>query len=570
MRGVGEDFAAPYQQRAVHAPEGEVGRWRRAISSWMQPALPGILVLVVFACFLPTLGNDFVAWDDDLNFTENPDYRGLSPSNLRWMLTTLHGGHYQPLSWMTLGFDYVVWGMNPTGYHLTNLLLHAANAVVLYLVVAALLRRLSPSGSGVPAAAAVGALLFAIHPLRVEAVAWASERRDVLSGSFYLIAVLAYLRMQNGARGRWLVVSLGSFVLSLLSEAWGITLPVVLLVLDLYPLRRGLRVRVLLEKAPYGLIALAFAVLAFRAQAPIEAMRTLAQHGVVARVAQAAYGLWFYLGKTLVPVGLSPLYLLELQLDPMRPRYVFAILGVVGLTAGLVLLRHRAPGLLTAWVCYAVIVSPVLGFVQTGPQIAADRYTYLACLPWAVLLAGGVRGLARGREAGRDPSGTWYVPMAAVVTTLVVLGVLTFAQARIWRDSRTLWEHALHIDPTNYVAYTNRGIVRYAAGDKQGGLADYNTAIAIHPGYALAYYDRGSARHALGDVDGAITDLSFSIQLNPRDPRAWNNRGWAREAKGDLAGALADYAEALRRAPADFPGRAKIEENLTAMQALGG
>src|SRR5439155_23591778 len=128
-------------------------------------------------------------------------------------------------------------------------------------------------------------------------------------------------------------------------------------------------------------------------------------------------------------------------------------------------------------------------------------------------------------------------------------GVLNFRETGIWRDSRTLWEHALRIDPTNYVAYTNRGIVRYAAGDKPGALADYNTAIAIHPGYALAYYDRGSARHALGDVDGAITDLSFSIQLNPRDPRAWNNRGWAREAKGDLAGALADYAEALRRAP---------------------
>ncbi|TMA47342.1 MAG: tetratricopeptide repeat protein [Deltaproteobacteria bacterium] len=570
MRNVGEELAASHQQREVHAPEAEVGRWGRAVPWGMQLALPGILVLVVFTCFLPTLGNDFVAWDDDLNFTENPNYRGLSWSNLRWMLTTVHGGHYQPLSWMTLGLDYVVWGMSPTGYHLTNLLLHAANAVAFYLVVAALLRRLSPSGSGMPAAAAVGALLFAIHPLRVEAVAWASERRDVLSGFFYLIAVLAYLRMQNGARGRWLAVSLGSFVLSLLSEAWGITLPVVLLALDLYPLRRGLRARVLLEKAPYGLIALAFAVLAFRAQAPIEAMRTLAQHGVIARVAQAAYGLWFYLGKTLVPVGLSPLYLLELQLDPMRPRYVLAILGVVGLTAGLVLLRHCAPGLLAAWVCYAVIVSPVLGFVQTGPQIAADRYTYLACLPWAVLLAGGVRALARGREAGRLRLGTWYVPMAAVVMTLAVLGALTFAQTRIWRDSRTLWEYVLRIDPTNYVAYTNRGIVRYAAGDKRGALADYNSALAIHPGYALAYYDRGSARHALGDVDGAITDLSFSIQLNPRDPRAWNNRGWAREAKGDLAGALADYAEALRRAPADFPGRGKIEENRAAMQALGG
>ena len=535
---------------------------------WMRPAIPGLLVLVVFACFLPTLGNDFVAWDDDLTFTENPNYRGLSPAHLRWMLTTLHGGHYQPLSWITLALDYVVWGMNPIGYHLTSLVLHAANAILCYLVIAALLARATRHGAGVRAAAALGALFFAIHPLRVESVAWASERRDVLSGFFYLVAVLAYLRMQESARRPWFVVSIGAFVLSLLSKAWGITLPVVLLALDCYPLRRGLRARVLLEKVPYGLIALGFGVLAFRAQAPIEAMRTLAQHGVIARVAQAAYGLWFYLGKTVVPLGLCPLYLLELRLDPMRPRYVLAISGVLGLTGGLVLLRRRAPGLLTAWVCYAVIVSPVLGFVQTGPQIAADRYTYLACLPWAVVAAGGLAALAEARAAGRLRSGVWYMALGASAATLVVLGALTFEQTRFWKDSRTLWEHVLRIDPTNYVAYTNRGYLRDEAGDQRGALADYDTALAIHPGYALAYYDRGTARKALGDLAGAMTDLSAAIQFNPRDPRAWNNRGWAREATGDLAGAAADYAEALRRAPEDFPGRAMIADNLAAVRAF--
>src|SRR5882724_6552752 len=200
---------------------------RRTIADWMIPA--GV-ALVAVACFLPTLRNDFVLWDDDLNFTDNPSYRGLSWRQLRWMFTTVHGGHYQPLSWVTLGLDYTLWGMNPAGYHLTSVLLHAANAVLFYHVVLALLRRAAVSGPALvlEGAASVGALFFAIHPLRVESVAWASERRDVLSGFFYLIAVLAYLRMQNGARGRWLAVSLGSFVLSLLSEAWGITLPVVL------------------------------------------------------------------------------------------------------------------------------------------------------------------------------------------------------------------------------------------------------------------------------------------------------------------------------------------------------
>src|SRR5882724_330692 len=201
---------------------------RRTIADWMIPA--GV-ALVAVACFLPTLRNDFVLWDDDLNFTDNPSYRGLSWRQLRWMFTTVHGGHYQPLSWVTLGLDYTLWGMNPAGYHLTSVLLHAANAVLFYHVVLALLRRAAVSGPALvlEGAAAVGALFFAIHPLRVESVAWASERRDVLSSLFYLATVLAYLRMAeeegSGRARRWYLVSLACFVLSLLSQAWASRCP---------------------------------------------------------------------------------------------------------------------------------------------------------------------------------------------------------------------------------------------------------------------------------------------------------------------------------------------------------
>src|SRR6266566_1563356 len=380
-----------------------------AAAAWMVPA--GI-ALVVIACFLPTLRNDFVLWDDDLNFTDNPSYRGLSWRQLRWMFTTVHGGHYQPLSWVTLGLDYTLWGMNPAGYHLTSVLLHAANAVLFYHVVLALLRRAAVSGPALvlEGAAAVGALFFAIHPLRVESVAWASERRDVL----------AYLRMAeeegSGRARRWYLVSLACFVLSLLSQAWGITLPVVLLALDVFPLRRAPR---LLEKAPYAALALGAAALAFVAQQHQPAMRTLAQHGALQRTAQAAYGLSFYLWKTVAPWRLSPAYLLEGRLDPAAPRYLLSFVAVAGITALLVFARRRWPSGLVAWACYAAIVSPVLGFVQTGPQIAADRYTYLACLPWAVLVAAAVRraALGHGRLA-------WTASAAA----LLVLGLLTIGQ----------------------------------------------------------------------------------------------------------------------------------------------
>ena len=520
-----------------------------------------LLTLAVFACFLPALGSQFVLWDDDMNFTDNPSYRGLSASHLRWMFTTLYGGHYQPLSWVTLGLDYTLWGMNPTGYHLTNILLHAANAVLVYRLIVALV-------PGVGARAAlVGALGFAIHPLRVESVAWATERRDVLSGLFYLATVLGYLRFAEAQReGRpsrgWLAASVGCFLLSLLAKAWGITLPLVLLALDVYPLRRLVGrsdvVPRLREKLPYLALALGGAVLAQLASNQVPAKRTLAQHGVVERAAQAAYGFVFYLWKTVAPVRLSPVYLLEQTLRPSAPRYLASAAIVAGVTAAAVLLRRRAPWATVACACYALVLVPVLGFVQTGPQIAADRYSYLACLPWAVLAAAGIDRL-RGTPA----------TAALAAAALATLGVLTFRQTRVWHDSRTLWEHALRIDPDDYIAYLNRGTVRQAEGDLVGAFADFTEAVRRNPDYYLAFYSRATERFARGDDAGAIADYTATLRINPRYIEAYNNRGLARQRTGDLEGAVADLSEALRRSPPAWPPRTMIQANLTmAQQAL--
>src|SRR6266571_3867196 len=210
---------------------------------WVFWLLPVLIALVTVVPFLPTLDNQFVNWDDDKNLLKNPHYRGLGWSQLRWMWTAFHLGHYIPLTWMTFGLDYLLWGMNPVGYHLTNLLLHTANAVVFFFVVHRILTRALPSpserGDALVISAGVAALVFAIHPLRVESVAWATERRDVLSGLFYLVTILMYLRAcERGARGRgsyWLSVAV--FVCALLSKSMVVNLPVVLLILDVYPLR---------------------------------------------------------------------------------------------------------------------------------------------------------------------------------------------------------------------------------------------------------------------------------------------------------------------------------------------
>src|SRR5437870_63237 len=296
----------PPREPVVHTPA----------PGWVLWLVPVLIALVTVAAFLPALQNQFVSWDDAENFLDNPHYRGLGWSQLHWMWTT-HRGHYIPLTWMTLGLDYLLWGMNPVGYHLTNLLLHAANAGVFFFVVRRLLTRALPSpserGHALAVAAGFAALVFAIHPLRVESVAWATERRDVLSGLFYLLTILAYLRAsERGERGRggyWAAV--GMFACALLSKSMAVNLPVVLLILDVYPLRRLGGVigwwsaparRVYVEKIPFVLLAAAASAIAVMAQSSVRAAVSLAQLSAPGRLAVSAYGLSFYLWKTVAPV----------------------------------------------------------------------------------------------------------------------------------------------------------------------------------------------------------------------------------------------------------------------------
>src|SRR5438876_3730810 len=274
--------------------------------------IPLVIAFSTFAAFLPARQNQFVNWDDAENFLDNPHYRGLGWSQLHWMWTT-HQGHYIPLTWMTLGLDYLLWGMNPVGYHLTNLLLHAANAVVFFVVVRRLLTRAlsSPSerGYALAVSAGVAALVFAIHPLRVESVAWVTERRDVLSGLFSLLTILVYLRAcERGPRGRrlyWLSVTL--FGCALLSKSMAVSLPVVLLILEVYPLRRlggslgwssASTRRVYVEKIPFVLLAAAASAITLMAQLSNSAIVSVAHLSALDRLAVSAYGLGFYLWKT--------------------------------------------------------------------------------------------------------------------------------------------------------------------------------------------------------------------------------------------------------------------------------
>src|SRR6059058_3365520 len=439
-------------QRECRQPEAHASTHR-----WVFRLLPVLIALVTVVPFLPTLDNQFVNWDDDDNLVENPQYRGLGWTHLRWMWTTSHIGHYAPLTWMTFGLDYLLWGMNPVGYHLSNLLLHAANAAVFYLVARRILGLALPvpaqrGNVGLAASAAFAALLFAIHPLRVESVAWATERRDVLSGLFYLLTLLVYLRAgEQGERGRsgyW--ASVGLFVCALLSKSMAVSLPVVLLILDVYPLRRlggslgwssASTRRVYVEKIPFVLLAAAASAITLMAQLSNSAIVSVAHLSALDRLAVSAYGLSFYLWKTVVPLDLSPLYMLPQTVNPAATPFIVSYGGVLAVTAIALALRRRCPGLPAAWLAYVVVLLPVLGIAQNGPQIAADRYTYLAAPGWAILVGAGL--LSCWRLSTSSTTGaptTWGV--AGIATGIVIaLEVLTWNQVQIWHDSGRLWTH---------------------------------------------------------------------------------------------------------------------------------
>src|SRR5256712_5210113 len=391
--------AAPDTQATARSLASLIRVW--AVGDWL---IPLALALVTFAVFSSALSNDFVEWDDQVNLTGNEQYRGLGPTQLKYFFTAVLLGHYIPLTWLTLGLDYVLWGMTPKGYHLTNLLLYAANAAVLYLVALRMLAR-TTTVAGIPLrlGAVAATLFFTLHPLRAESVAWVTERRDVLSGLFFLLTILTYLKTceASGRRRLWLLAgSVGFYILALASKGSVMVLPALLLVLDIYPLRQLGR-RTLIEKIPFVLLGVAGAVATYHAQNANAFITPLQRYPLTARIGMTFYSLWFYASKTVVPEGLGPLYELPARVNPLYWRFLGPAVAVTVITSALVALRRRWPAGLTVWACYAIALGPVMGLVHSGYQLAHDRYSYLPALGLALMFGGLAGGAARQAVARR-------------------------------------------------------------------------------------------------------------------------------------------------------------------------
>lgn len=527
--------------------------------------LPLLVFLITGAVFLPALRGDFLNWDDSINLVANPHYRGLGWLQIKWMLTTTLMGHYIPVTWLSFGLNYALGGMNPWGYHAVNLLLHAANATLVYLIAR---RLLAAAGGGSQTGHATGpvllggafaALVFGVHPLRVESVAWITERRDVLCGLFFLLAVLAYLKgieRGGGPRPAWQALSLAAFVAALLSKAAAMPLPAVLLLLDLYPLRRrgaGWR-RLAIEKLPYAALAAATAVVALIVLPRGAAVTSYDSYGVAARIGMVAYSLLFYPIKFVLPIRLSPMYELPARVDLTSWPFLPALLGVVVVTAALVRWRTRAPAGLGVWTYSILMVLPVSGVVHAGSQLVNDRYSYLSGIGFAVLAGAGVLWVLRLRERGRVSMATVSVLAAGAALSVLTLGLAAWGQAQVWRDSETLWRWAVDIDPACSLCHGNLGSAITSAELGLARLdeaeAHLRRAITLRPDNPIPHFNLGtllSVRTRYGEAEAALRRY---LRLLPESPSGLARLGLLYL----LQGRLEDAVPLLERARGLPPG----------------
>ncbi len=529
-------------------PEGRLraGADRAAIFAGLTAAA------IVFVTYLPALLNGFVNWDDQACVYENPNIRTIDGAFFRYAFTAVVNSNWHPLTVISYAIDHSVWALDPLGYHLTNNIFHSLNAFLVAVIAIRLVRLANPSGSiGAIAffTGLISALVFGLHPLRVESVAWIAERKDVLSGFFFLLSIYSYLRYAASSSKRPYILSIIFFILALLSKPMAVTLPVVLLILDYYPLSRlNDRKNALIEKIPFFLLAVVLSAVTIWAQGAAEAIAPLDAYPLGVRVYTAITAYAFYLYKTIVPTDLVAFYPREFAPEFLSLKFIGSLALLICVTVFTLIKSGKNRAYLSAWLFYIVTLFPVSGIVQVGSQAAADRYTYIPALSIAILFSVGIVFAAKRFSKGNP--GRLLAVLSAVLA--IVLGYLTWRQTGVWRDSVTLWSHEIRVYPEEApIGYTNLGLAYKALGDHEKAVFFYDKAISIDPLYSDAYVNRGVIYMAHGDNGAAVADFSEALKLNPMNLEALNNRGAAHINAGDFQGAISDITEAIERNPAN-------------------
>jgi tetratricopeptide (TPR) repeat protein len=533
-----------------------------------------MLTVALYAAVWP---NEFLRFDDGLYVADNVVVRqGLTFEGIRYACTTFDTANWIPLTWLSFEFDVSLFGVSPTGTHLVNVLLHAANVALLYLFLLWTTQARSPS--------AFAAALFAVHPLHVESVAWAAERKDVLSTFWLLVSLLAYRRYAaQPTLARWSLVTI-AFLCGLLSKSMLVTLPILLWLLDWWPLRRMESValepsqkrRLIVEKLPWLAMSLAIGIVTIIAQRSEGNTNMLPETSLLLRAATAIDSYGWYLWKTFVPTSLSAMYFHPLTFPPIE-RLLASLVACGTLSAISMACRHRVPAFTVGWWWFVISLLPVIGLLQVGTQSHADRYAYMPHL-------GLLTGIAfAAHEWLTNHIRVSWLPRVLAALVLIPCGTLTIAQIRYWRTTETIWQHALALDPDNWFAnsilssirreqgrleeatelasraieirpheptmYASLGLIWLKRGSLEQAEATYRRGVEQNPASAEAWCNLSKFQESQGDLTHAAESLAKSIELDPRNPRWRNQLGMIEVARGNPQAALDHVLEALNIDP---------------------
>jgi tetratricopeptide (TPR) repeat protein len=536
------------------------------------------VAFITFVVYLAALRNGFVSWDDSTYVYTNSHIRSFNLTFLRWAFLDFYASNWHPLTWISHALDYAVWGLKPWGHHLTSIFLHAVNTFILIFLVIRLLERAKettnssehPSflnGRTIAVTAGVTGLLFGLHPLHVESVAWVAERKDLISALFYLLSITVYVRSEEAGTGenmaersalrffnRRHIPSLCFFILALLGKPMAVTLPVVLLILDWYPLKRiqspGTFGVALFEKLPFIVLSIVSSILTILAQKAGMAFALMKIVPLSTRVFVAARALMVYLGKVIFPFHLVPFYPYPENFSPAPTDYLMAIIPLIAITAVCAALSRKQKVWLAVWGCYVVTLLPVLGIIQVGRQAMADRYMYLPSVGPLLLLgllsawvSAKINALARWRKVSK------FLTAAIAVLVLASLSYLTVKQIGVWRNDLGLWTYVIEKEPNAYLAYYIRSFTYRGKGQLDRAMEDSNKAIALNPSYWASYQNRAAILERRGLFDKAMADYDKAIALNPSYARLYYERGALFEKMGQSDSAAADYDKVIALDP---------------------
>ncbi len=493
------------------------------------------LVALVWGVFGQTLHHQFINYDDPLYVLQNPHiYNGVSWQSIAWAFTHIHSQNWHPLTSISHMLDCQIFGVQPGWHHFVNVLLHSIVAILLFLLLARMTNAIWPS--------AFVAAVFAIHPLRVESVAWIAERKDVLSGVFFLLTLICYARyVRKPSAARYLTMSI-LFAGGLMSKPMLVTTPLVLLLLDYWPLARSTWKKLIVEKIPLVALAIASCIATLLAQNFALGSPDLLPFKW--RITNAIVSYIEYIRQMFWPHSLIPFYLHpEGRLEIWQ--LVLAIVVLIALTSIAVVRRRKNPYLIVGWLWYLVMLLPVIGIIQVGLQGHADRYTYLPQIGLYVALAWLVVDLTK-RWRNQN------VVLASVAALVIAtLSILSWKQTAHWRDTETLWRYTLSVTPNSDIAHTGLAGILFVRGQVDEAVVHYRRAIEMRSGNSGAQYGLARALAEQHKVDEAIEHYQKAIELQPDNIEASNALALMFVHRGDYAKAVAAWENTLRYEPDD-------------------